>query len=101
MSLYKKAVKAAENVEIFSKTYKGRIPSDSLVTPISLKTDWYRDRDEAEFVLKTDAAFMNCDIIFNASFEKGTDSERSDGGMGTYRFAVWRYAGKATKRVKG
>ena len=95
---YEKALTNYSKVEIFSCKYKGHIPRDMSFTPIQLKTDFFSDRDNAENALKTDAAFLNCDIVYDVTIEKDTDSEPTGKGNGRHHYSVWSMSGKATKR---
>ncbi len=79
----------AENVEIYSHRYKGKLPKHS--EEIKLITSFYDDRDDAEYELKCKAAWRGCNSIINVKFniEKRCDDN--------YIHKVFQYEGVGIK----
>jgi len=92
---YEQAKKSALDVETFSKNYKGKLQLDKLKSSTNIQTNWYKDRDAAEYSAKLTAAFFDHNAVIGLQFEKGTESVSSDSGKGTYRYAIWRACGTA------
>ncbi|MBR5677885.1 MAG: hypothetical protein IKX20_07090 [Paludibacteraceae bacterium] len=78
-----------DNVRLYSYRYQGRIPNHS--EEIHIKTLYFKDRNEAEQMMKAFAAHLGCHNVINVRFNKDTDSE------GNYKFSVYNYEGIGIK----
>lgn len=84
------------DVELVSINYKGR--KRYWGNPISIKTQFYKERAEAEKELQTLARYYGCDMVINVERHREEEDEETDSG-GTYTYSVWSYSGKAVRRV--
>lgn len=85
---YEDAKMAAWEVTCYSKNYRGHIR----VNPASqqeIETNWFKDKDEAEYSLKVIAAYQGYNLVHNLSF----DVKNSYDGNYTYR--MWSATGIA------
>jgi hypothetical protein len=76
---------AAEQVEIFSKSYKGSIPKHRLGKTIT--SPWFKDKDAAERAIKIAAAREGCSCVLQVDFAKQTEED------GNYKYTTWRASG--------
>ena len=95
---YNEALTDSNNIESFSHRYKGKIGLDSKKEQKNLKSEWFKDKDDAEKQLKITASFLDLDIIYNFKVEHRTDNEDSDNGKGTYYYKVFSASGTAAKK---
>lgn len=91
---YSFALADYENIELFSKTYKGRIELTGS-TRQELVSGWYREQDECRRDLRVQSAFYGFDIVKDISINRSTSSEISKNGKGTYYFSVFQLTGTA------
>jgi len=85
---YAEAKTEAAGVTCVSKNYRGRIR----VNPSSQQeftTDWWKDKDEAEYSLKVIAAYHGYTLVHGLSFEAETSYD------GNYAFRRWSATGIA------
>jgi len=85
---YAEAKMKVVDVTCYSKNYRGKIR----VNPSSqqeIQTDWWKDKDEAEYSLKVIAAFQGYNVIHGLSFDTETEYE------GNYTFRRWSAIGIA------
>lgn len=82
----------AIEMQIYSKNYQGMIEHDKTCN-ISITSNEYKDKDEALYSLKLKATNLDCDMIYNLSYEKETEND------GNYYYSVWRASGIATKKI--
>lgn len=92
MNEYASLMLRAQQVEVFSKNYRGRIPVDQQGPCDMLESTWYRRRDEAELEVKVAAARRDVDIIYDLSFSQRTNQD------GNYLFTEWMCAGVSGRR---
>jgi hypothetical protein len=95
---YEAAVEAANHVETWPRTYKGKIPRDPQASAIEISSNYCGEKNASEFQLKVAAALAGFDIIYELRFDKDTRSEPGS-GQGTHYFTVWAATGTATKRL--
>jgi hypothetical protein len=95
---YEKALVDYGKVTLFPETYRGKLPIVRGSEQGTIKTAYYRDRGEAEMILKVNAAFFDCDIVYNIQWLKETDSEDSYNGKGTHYFTTWSIIGVPAKK---
>ncbi len=88
-----------DKVEIYSENYRGKVAIPGTEKG-RITTGYYRDRGDAEVILKRTAAFLECDIVFDTRMRRKTGSEDSDNGNGTYRFSLWSLSGIPAKSNK-
>jgi len=81
-------------VELFPSTFHGRVPFDYSREKRDLETDWFRDRSDAEYQLRTTARFMGFDLVYGVSQDRKTDSEPGS-GQGTHYYSVFSLRGVA------
>ena len=77
-----------EKVIIYSKNYKGKIPSLAEPTMI-LKTPFFREKDDAILCLKNTSTALGFNIILDLTFEKDTGLD------GNYKFTIFSATGRA------
>lgn len=77
----REAVKA---VHVFSANYASQISSK---LGKHIKTDWYKDRDEAIFQLKILALADSCTVVTQMKYDNRTELD------GNYKFSVWKCSG--------
>jgi hypothetical protein len=86
VSATQRLIDKAIRVRSYSKNYRGEVPPAKQAAKIS--TDWFPDKDEAEFELKKIAARKGCDVILEQDFERqpGANPENSRHTIGWFRF---------------
>jgi hypothetical protein len=94
---YNSAINIYDKVMIFSATYRGQIPIIKGSTQENIRTPYFRNKTDAETIMKVTAAFLGCDLVYNVFWSKETDSETSDSGKGTYYYSVWSVRGIPAK----
>jgi hypothetical protein len=87
---YDAALQKAKQVEAWPRTYKGNVPRDQTAPTIKVSSKWFREKSDAEFQVKFEAAFHGFDLLFDLWFDKDSDSEPSESGKGTYHYTIWR-----------
>ena len=92
---YIDALIESENIDCFPATFKGKInfENSSIVT---VNTNYFKDRSDAEKCLKVMAAFYGNNLVFDNRWEKKTESEPGS-GKGTHYYTVWRGVAKTAK----
>ena len=86
-----------EKAETYSKNYQGKVPKASTSEIQKLETSWWESKDEAKKAIQIEAVFLECDVVVDLEFEKGTDSASSNNGKGTYYYSIWKATGIAYK----
>lgn len=86
---YIDACRKYETVESFPKTYKGKIPINKNIPPVTIKSDYFRNRDDSLSQLKITALMHGYNVIYKVEWIKETESE-SGSGNGTYYYSVWK-----------
>jgi len=81
-----------DNVRIFSINYKGKIPKSTLGGRI-VKTNFYKNRCDAEYDLKLITKYLGGTSIINVKYNKDTDSRQTDSG-GEYYYTIWQAEGE-------
>lgn len=84
-----------ENVRVISHNYKGRLPQFTESKEIC--SNWYTDKIDAEEELQKIAHFFGYDCVIHKRLDKGTGSETTENGKGTYYYSIWRASGVAVK----
>lgn len=92
----KMAQSASRDVELVSINYKGRKRYEG--TPLFIETNWYKEKAIAQEELKTLAKYHNCNMVIEVETHREEEDEETDSG-GTYTYSVWKYSGRAVKRV--
>ena len=81
---YKTALARKDEIEIFPKTYKGKILQDFLPEGREFETKTSDKKDLVEDSLKITAAFYEYDAVVNVNMIKGTESTSGTSRDGTY-----------------
>jgi hypothetical protein len=89
---YEAAQAAAKNLQTWSLNYKGHIPRKNEPEQ-AMVSDWWRERDSAEWQLKVTAAYLGYDLVVELQHEKRTSQEASDNGKGTHYYTEWQARG--------
>lgn len=105
---YEAALAAAKNLRTWSINYKGHVPRKWVCDPSELggvrrrtlprepervlASDWWREKDSAEWQLKVTAAYLGHDSVIELRCEKCTGSEPGYGN-GTHYYTQWRARG--------
>lgn len=84
---YPNALKLSNDVETISSNYKGTPKIIQGSEKERLVTIFWKEKDDAIRSLKTSAAFINCNLIYEVKFEKKQASE------GNYTFNKYQYSG--------
>lgn len=80
-----------EQVKTYSINYEGNVPKAAGSEKNIIITDFFKDRSDAEKSLKVSAAYIECDLVTEKSFEKGKSQD------GNYVHSVWRAIGTPAK----
>ena len=78
-----------ENVRLYSNRYLGRLPK--YTQEISIQTEYYRDKNEAENEMKLIAAHLGCRNVIDVRYNKKSEED------GNYIYSVFQYEGKGIK----
>lgn len=84
-------------IKYYSSNYRGRIKHS--IDQYLISTQYYRDKNYAQNLLKAKAYFLNCRIIYNAHYVIGRGSEPSNNGSGTHYYSTFQYVGIATNKA--
>lgn len=87
---YLDSLERYKTVESFPKTYRGKIPINRNIPPDTIKSDYFRNRDDSLDQLKITALMHGYDVMYNVEWIKKTESESSESGKGTYYYSVWK-----------
>ncbi|KMT22868.1 hypothetical protein [Clostridium cylindrosporum] len=63
---YERAIEGANKVKVYFKDFQGEIDYSQEVKKVS--TECYENKEEAIYSIKTMAAYLDCDIIFDLEF---------------------------------
>ena len=88
------ALKNSHNIEIFPRTYKGKIDINDNNTQDICNEYYYEDKNTAKNKLKTKAAYLGYDLIFDL-YENSKENY-----YGNYIYNTWSYKGTAAKIKK-
>ena len=81
-----------EAVKVYPTGYEGNCYKPCVDKEIIL-TDYFRDRNKAKFELKLKASLLDCNVVYNVSFDQKKKYS------GNYIYSVWKAQGMAAKKV--
>lgn len=85
------------DVEMVSWRYQGH-KKFIVGSEIPIRSNYYRDRNEATHELQAFAKYHNRDMILKFKYERAEESETSDSGKGTHYYSTWSCSGIAVKK---
>ena len=80
--------------KLYTINYRGKIKDET--TPLSLKTKYYRCKEQATFYLKKEAEEKGCNALINVEWDYILCDESTPRG-GIYYYKKWRAMGDAVK----
>ncbi|MDO4163916.1 MAG: hypothetical protein Q4D56_05955 [Bacteroides sp.] len=88
------AINEYKKVELVSIRYKGKKRYRG--EEIYIETKYYKNREEAENVLRILACYYGKSLVLDFCYDKDIAEEETEKG-GTYKYAVWSARGKAVE----
>jgi hypothetical protein len=88
----KRAILRAQNhepLEVWPDTYRGKIPVIPGTEQPIIRSEWFKDKDDAKRQLLITAAF----VYYEGNAVKNISFTRDTGSSGNYRYTIWRASG--------